>query len=70
MKVRNCRDCKQPVNKRVTYSGELYRSKGAVRCGYCYLRNRKAFRFRKEVRALVAVIGEDLVASCILEAGE
>jgi len=69
-KTRKCRDCKSAMTKRVTYSGEIYKSKGQVRCGYCYLRNRKTYRFRKQVRGLIAVIGEDLIASCILEAGE
>jgi len=65
-----CRDCKVPLTRRVTYSTEMTSFKGIARCGPCYLRNRRSFRFRKTVKKLVAVVGEDLIAACILEVEE
>lgn len=63
-----CKDCEVQITKRVTFSSEMYKSnKQIIRCGSCYLKNRRTFRFRRTVKALVATIGEDLVSACILE---
>ena len=68
MKKIRCIDCQQLLTKRVTYSGEFYQvAKPNPRCGKCYLRNRRSFRFRREVTRLTEQIGTDFMAAIILE---
>ena len=71
MHGKKCEDCGVAMTRRVTFSNEVGRSTNAItRCGTCYLRNRRSFRFRRTVKELMAQIGEDLVIACILEATE
>jgi hypothetical protein len=67
--MKKCKDCKVPITRRVTYSSEHGKGgKALVRCGPCYLKNRRSFRFRRTVKRLVGEMGEELVTACILEA--
>ena len=68
MLSRRCIDCDVVITKRVTYSSEYNQvASKTPRCGKCYLRSRRSFRFRQEVKLLCEQIGTDLVAALVLE---